>query len=79
MKCSNPNCNHGIGLVSYRRGWINTGRYCSKSCRDTLAATPTQPRHAERRASSYFEWLFLQPVPAARLVPVPALAKVRAR
>ena len=21
MKCSNPDCNRGIGLVAYRRGW----------------------------------------------------------
>jgi hypothetical protein len=34
MKCSNPNCSHGIGLVSYRRGWFNKRRFCSKKCRD---------------------------------------------
>jgi hypothetical protein len=79
MKCSNPNCNHGIGLMSYRRGWIDKGRYCSKTCRDTLNATRPQPLHSERRASTYFEWLFLQPVPDARLIPAPALARVRTR
>jgi hypothetical protein len=34
MKCSNPDCNRGIGLVAYRRGWFSKRRYCSKHCRD---------------------------------------------
>jgi hypothetical protein len=34
MKCSNPNCDHGIGLVSYQRGWLDKRRFCSKKCRD---------------------------------------------
>ncbi len=34
MKCSNPQCNHGIGLVSYRRVFAKR-RYCSKQCRDS--------------------------------------------
>ena len=39
MKCSNPVCNRGIGLVSYRRGWLfSDGRYCSKHCRNALVA-----------------------------------------
>jgi hypothetical protein len=25
MKCSNPECNRGIGLVAYRRGWFKSG------------------------------------------------------
>jgi hypothetical protein len=25
MKCSNPDCNRGIGLVSHRRGWFDMG------------------------------------------------------
>jgi hypothetical protein len=25
MKCSNPDCNRGIGLVSHRRGWFDVG------------------------------------------------------
>jgi hypothetical protein len=32
MKCANPACNGGIGLVHYRRGWFNKRRYCSKNC-----------------------------------------------
>jgi hypothetical protein len=23
MKCSNPDCNRGIGLISYQRGWFD--------------------------------------------------------
>jgi hypothetical protein len=38
MKCSNPDCNRGIGLVAYRRGWFSKRRYCSKHCRDVFAA-----------------------------------------
>jgi hypothetical protein len=37
MKCSNPNCNRGIGLVSYRRGWFGKQRYCSRNCRGAFA------------------------------------------
>jgi hypothetical protein len=38
IKCSNPDCNHGIGLVAYRRGWFSKRRYCSKHCRDAFVA-----------------------------------------
>src|SRR5262245_19940128 len=39
MKCSNPVCTRGIGLVSYRRGWLfSDGLYCSKCCRNALVA-----------------------------------------
>jgi hypothetical protein len=38
MKCSNPDCNRGIGLVAYRRGWFSKRRYCSKHCRDAFGA-----------------------------------------
>ena len=36
MKCSNPDCNRGIGLVAYRRDWFSKRRYCSKHCRDAF-------------------------------------------
>jgi len=26
MKCSNPDCNRGIGLVAYQRGWFSKRR-----------------------------------------------------
>ena len=36
MKCSNRDCNRGIGLVAYRRDWFSRRRYCSKHCRDAF-------------------------------------------
>jgi len=38
MKCSNPACNRGIGLVAYQRGWFSKRRHCSKVCRDAFIA-----------------------------------------
>ena len=73
MKCANPTCNHSIGLVSHRRGLFGKRRYCSKECRDHIAvALPT----TSERATTYFEWLFMQPV---TLQPRLAVAAVRVR
>ena len=36
MKCSNPDCNRGIGLVAYQRDWFSKRRYCSEHCRDAF-------------------------------------------
>jgi hypothetical protein len=77
MKCSNPNCSHGIGLVSHRRGLFGKGRYCSRQCRDTFVAAQPQRRQPERNAATYFEWLFLQPIENPRPVLLPARARVR--
>jgi hypothetical protein len=38
MKCSNPDCNRDIGLVTYQRGWFSKRRYCSKHCRNAFVA-----------------------------------------
>ena len=38
MKCSNPDCNRDIGLVTYQRGWLSKRRYCSKRCRNAFVA-----------------------------------------
>src|SRR3974377_831026 len=38
MKCSNPDCKRGIGLVAYQRGWFSKPRYCSQHCRDAFVA-----------------------------------------
>lgn len=38
MKCSNPDCNRGIGLLVYQRNWFSKQRYCSKHCRDAFVA-----------------------------------------
>ena len=77
MKCANSNCNRGIGLIAYRRGWSSTRSYCSRGCRDSFAAEqPKQPRR-EQGAVTYFEWLFLQAGenPQPKLIPI----RVRAR
>ena len=57
MKCSNPNCNRGIGLVAYRRGWFSKRRCCSRHCRDAFEANAPKPQQ-KRSTTTYFEWLF---------------------
>ena len=75
MKCANPTCNHSIGLVSHRRGFFGKQRYCSKPCRDHIAVALSRPSKSER-ATTYFEWLFMQP---ATLQPRMAVAAIRVR
>jgi hypothetical protein len=78
MKCASPTCNHGIGLVSYRRGFFGKRPYCSKQCRDTFVTERVAPIVAKRpRAETYFEFLFAQPI--AQPQPRLALAAVRVR
>jgi hypothetical protein len=79
MKCSNPNCNRGIGLVSHRRGWFSKQRYCSRNCRDAFLPDLPKQSQQEPRAMTYVEWLFLQPIekPQQKLIPAPI--RVRAR
>src|SRR5262245_6031541 len=48
MKCSNPSCSHGIGLVSYGRGWFNKRRFCSKKCRDDFKIERPELRQQEQ-------------------------------
>jgi hypothetical protein len=75
MRCSHPDCNRGIGLVSYRRGWFGKGRYCSRQCRDAFVAErQTQPR-PDRRVTTYFEWLFLQPMTNLQPKLMPAVVR----
>ena len=79
MKCSNPYCNRGIGLVAHRRGWFSKRRYCSKNCRYAFVADrPKQPRQ-ERIATTYFEWLFLQPTTTPQQKLMPAFNRIKAR
>jgi hypothetical protein len=75
MKCANPTCNHSIGLVSHRRGLFGKRPYCSKECRDHVAVELPRASKSER-ATTYFEWLFMQP---ATLQPRMAVAAVRVR
>ena len=58
MKCSNLNCSHGIGLVSYQRRWLDKRRFCSKKCREDLTIERPRPSQQERLVDSYFNWLF---------------------
>ena len=57
MKCSNQNCGHGIGLVSYQRNWFDKRRFCSKKCRDDFTVERPRPSQQERLVGSYFNWL----------------------
>jgi hypothetical protein len=79
MKCSNPNCNRGIGLVSHRRGWFSKRRHCSGNCRDTFLADLPKQSQQEPRSMTYFEWLFSQPIDRPQQRLMPALIRTRAR
>jgi hypothetical protein len=79
MKCSNPICNRGLGLVVYRRGWFGKRRYCSKDCRDNFAAERSKRSQQERSCTTYFEWLFLEPIRDSTAVLDAAVVRVRAR
>jgi hypothetical protein len=71
MKCSNPDCNRGIGLVAYRRGWFSKWRYCSKYRRDAFVANAPNLQQ-KWSVAAYFEWLFLQPIEDPQLKLKPA-------
>jgi hypothetical protein len=75
MKCAKPTCNHSIGLVSHRRGFFGKRHYYSKECRDHVMVEPPR-RPKSKRATTYFEWLFMQPV---NLQPRMAIKAVRVR
>jgi hypothetical protein len=57
MKCSNLECNRGIGLVAYRRGWFSKRHFCSKHCRDAFVADAPKLQQ-KRNVTTYFEWAF---------------------
>jgi hypothetical protein len=76
MKCSNPNCNRGIGLVAHRRGWFSKRRYCSKQCRDAFVAYAPKLQQ-KRSVPTYFEWLFLQPIENPKLKLKPAVVRTK--
>ena len=77
MKCSNPACNRGTGLVAYRRGWFRKWRYCSKYCRDAFVAD-APPLQQKRSVKTYFDWLFLQPIENPQLKLKPAVIRAKA-
>ena len=68
MKCSNPDCNRRIGLVRYRRWFSN----------NVMSCVPRRLQE-ERNATTYFEWLFLQPIKKDQFKTVPAVIRPPAR
>jgi len=46
MKCSNPDCTCGIGLIVYRRDWFSKRRYCS-----SIAVLPSWIMHQSHNKS----------------------------
>lgn len=79
MKCSNPECNRGIGLVSHQRGWFCKQRYCSRRCRDAFTVERPKSPSRGRSPGSYFEWLLSQPMGNPQPKFVRAMARVGAR
>ena len=53
MKCSNPDCSRGIGLVSHQRSFLDKRRFCSKKCCDNFAKETPKRLQKERRTTSY--------------------------
>ena len=74
MKCSNPDCNRGIGLVDYQRGWFSKRLYCSKRCRNAFVADAPNLQQ-KRSVTTYFDRLFLQPIENPQLKPAVIRAK----
>jgi hypothetical protein len=70
MKCSNPDCIRGIGLVAYQRGWFTSGAIVQRVAADGIVAD--RPR---RR----FEWLFLQPTATPQQKLLPVFNRIKAR
>jgi hypothetical protein len=79
MKCASPGCSHGIGLVAHRRSWFGKQLYCSKKCRDGFVMDLAKRKQAERRAATYFEWLFAQPLGHRQPKLMPAVIRTRTR
>jgi hypothetical protein len=79
MKCANPDCTRGIGLVAYQRGWFSKQRYCSRNCRNAFVAERPRQSQSKRIATTYFEWLFLQPTRTPQQKLMPAANRIKAR
>jgi hypothetical protein len=78
VKCSNPDCNRGIGLVAYRRGWFGKCHYCSRHCRDAFVADAPKPQQ-KGSTTTYFEWLFEQSILNAQSKLIPAVIRARSK
>jgi hypothetical protein len=78
MKCSNPDCTRGIGLVHYQGGWFSKRPYCSKNCRDGVVVIDrTERSRLEQSPTTYFDWLFGQPGLHAQPKLAPAATRAR--
>ena len=81
MRCANPMCNRGIGLVSHRFGLFEKRYACSKKCRTECVADVRRTRYlAWRRA--VMSWLAAHLLPQARdarLLPVRVRLRIRSR
>ena len=53
MKCANPNCNRGIGLVCHQRHSFDKRRFCSKKCRDEFVDEKPKQLQQELLSTSY--------------------------
>ena len=78
MKCAHPNCDHGIGLMSYRRAFAKA-RFCSKQCRHSYVTANIKLPAREPVATTYFEWLFLPPTTNAPPQMARSAARMRTR
>jgi hypothetical protein len=64
MRCANPNCSRGIGLVSHRLGLFDKRYACSTTCRTEVVAHVRRTRYlAWRRA--VVSWLAAHLLPQA--------------
>ena len=50
MKCSNPDCCRGIGLVAYRSSWFGKRPFCSQHCRNAFVADARNLRQNPKSA-----------------------------
>jgi hypothetical protein len=79
MRCANPKCNRGIGLVSHRLGLLDKRYACSQTCRTELVADIKRARYLGwRRAVA--TWLAAHLLPQARDAhPLPVWVRPRSR
>jgi hypothetical protein len=81
MRCANPRCNRGIGLVSHRLGLIDKRYACSNECRTELVADIRRARYLARRRA-VVSWLAVHLLPSgrnARLLPARLRPRVGSR
>ena len=77
MRCANPMCSRGIGLVSHRFGVFDKRYACSAKCRAEVVADIKQARYLAWR-HAVVSWLAAHLVPQARHAR-PLLARVPPR